>query len=124
MPNPIDPGTAESWLWDTEVLDIPRPLGTNTGTMEFWLWDTESFDVYAGELRYQQSLTGALTSSGTLTKEPQKPLAGTLTSSGALTKEPQRALTGVLTSSGTLTHLLALHRSLDGVLSFSGTYIS
>lgn len=78
-------------------------------------------EVGGGGTEYTQNVSGTLTSSGALVKQPRRALVGTMTSSGALNKRTSRALAGTMTSAGVLNKQLA--RALAGTLTSTGALI-
>lgn len=74
--------------------------------------------VSTGGITYQISLSGVLTSAGSLTKQVNKSLAGTFSPTGSLAKAVAKAFGGTLTTSGSLSK--ADSKSLGGTLTSSG----
>lgn len=72
---------------------------------------------------FVMSLSGTLTSAGTIQKDTAKNQAGTLTSAGELLKTTSKAFTGALTSSGALTTIKTFVLSLSGTLTSSGALV-
>lgn len=119
-------GTTTSGRAMLFVTDIPASYSTLSGLL---VGDANSGIGYGyvggspssggGGTTYNQSVSGALSFSGGLSRQTNLVRTGVLSFAGGVNKQLSRSLTGVLSFAGTVNKQLS--RALAGVLSFSAT---